>query len=273
VASRYEPHNFVIVGTDTLGIAHVAPILKSVGAERNIEVTILDPTGDVTASSLAEFKFAGGGNSAPRLLVVDASRVQRQQATDIADMVQSLRKRKQGHLVVVYGASGVEAASSFLNRTSVDGTRVIHLEKWSGDGIRSWHDNPFTTPEARSQLLTHSGGWPELVERAVADVANRGISNAEEWQRLSNFPPNADSAAKFLHRTGIGEHIRGLLTEWAAFGSTDHEPIADIAEVLGRDTDEMRTIAKNLALLGVINARNDEYMIDPVVMRALRTLA
>lgn len=273
VTSKYEPDNFVIVGTEALGIADVAPVLESVGAERHIEVTVLDGASDLTAPSLAEFKFAGGGHSAPRLLVVDACRVSPQQAADIIDAVQSLRKRGQGHLVVVYGADGVHTASSFFNRPSVVDTRVIALEKWSGDGIRSWHDNPFTTPEARSQLLTHSGGWPELVERAVVDVANRGISYSEEWRRLSNFPPDADKAAEFLRRTGIGDQIRGLLTEWAAFNSNDYEPIADIAEVLGRHTDDMRAIATDLTLLGVINARNDEYMIDPVVMRALRAPA
>jgi hypothetical protein len=251
----------------------VAPVLALVGAERNTEVTILDGTGDITATSLADFKFAGSGNRAPRLLVVDASRVQPQRATDIAEMVQSLRKRGQGHLVLVYGANGADAAESFCARPSVVETQMISLKKWSGDGIRSWHDNPFTTPESRSHLLTHSGGWPQLVERAVDDVATRGISNAQEWQLLSDFPPNADTAAEFLRRAGVDDQIRGPLGEWAAFGSTDYEPIADITEVLGRDADDMRAFATNLTLLGIVNDRNDEYMIDPVVMRALHALA
>jgi hypothetical protein len=272
VNSKYEPHNFVIVGTEALGIANVAPVLESVGEERNTEVTVLDGASDFLTSSLADFKFAIGGHSAPRLLVVDASHVPPQQSADIVDAVQSLRKREHGHLVVVYGAEGVDAANSFFNRPNVVDTRRINLEKWSGDGIRSWHDNPFTTPEARSQLLSHSGGWPELVERAVVDVANGGISYSEEWQRLSNFPPDADEAVKFLRRTGIGDHVRELLIEWAAFNSTDYESIADVADVLGRDSDDMRAVANELTQLGVIDAHNDAYMIDPVVMRALLAL-
>jgi hypothetical protein len=270
VASKYEPHNFVIVGSDALGVSHVAPVLEMVGAERSTEVTVVDGSSEAIAASLAEFKFAGGGNSARRLLVVDASRVSRQQAAVVADAAQSLGKRAQGHLVVVYGPDSIDAATDCSQRLD---TRPIALKKWSGDGIRSWHDNPFTTPEARSQLLAHSGGWPELVELAVAEVANEGISHAEEWQRLSTFPADAEAAATFVRGTGIGDETRGLLTEWAAFGSTDHEQIADIAEVLDRDIDDMRAIAMNLTLLGIINSCNDEYMIDPVVMRALRALA
>jgi Cdc6-like AAA superfamily ATPase len=273
VTAKYEARNFVIVGSEALGISHVAPILKSVGAERHVEVVALDGTGDITVPKLTEFKFAGGGTRGPRLFVIDASGVQSQQAAHIAETVEALPRRGQGHLVVLFGASGIDAANSFATVSNAVDTQVISLKKWSGDGIRSWHDNPFTTPEARSQLLTHSGGWPQLVEQAVADVANRGISNAEECQLLSTFPPNSDSAAEFLRNTGLDDRFRGVLSEWAAFGSTDHEAIADIADVLGRDVDDMRTIATNLALLGIINTRNDEYMIDPVVMRALHALA
>ena len=272
VMTKYEPaRNFVIVGSDALGITDVARVVKSVGDERATDVTISSADGDIR-TQLSRFKFAGGGNSAPRLLLIDASRANPQQSAEIATAVQSMRRRGQGHLVVVYGTDGTDAASHLIESRSVVDTRPINLEKWSGDGIRSWHDNPFNTPADRRQLLIQSGGWPELVERAVTDVSNRGISHAEEWDRLSSFPADEDAAHRFLHSVGVGLRAREILTQWAQLGSTSHERIADIAEVLDLGASDMHAIATGLARLGALNERHDEYMIDPVVTRALSKL-
>ncbi|MEU2254429.1 hypothetical protein ABZ540_14810 [Nocardia xishanensis] len=274
VKAKYDPAgNFVIVGSEALGITDVARVLKSVSEERAVNVTVLDAVGDDVQSQLSEFKFAGGGNSAPRLLVVDASCAVWQQAAAISTAVRAMRKRERGHLVVVYGADGIAAARDLHEASGEVETTLINLAKWSGDGIRSWHDNPFNTPGDRRELLTHSGGWPELVERAVADVSNRGISHAEAWERVSDFPENKAAATGFLRSAGVGDYARGVLFQWAELGSTTYERIADIADVLDRDQDDMHAMASDLAALGVLNEYHDEYAIDPVVVRALSRLA
>lgn len=272
VKSKYEAANFTVIGSLALGIEHVWRVLKSVGEERAIDVTVLDASTDDALPALSRFKFAGGGSSAPRLFVVDAAMLLRQAALDLARGVHSLRKRGHGHLVVVFGAAGLDAARELVSAPDGIQTTAIHLDKWSGDGIRSWHDNPFNTPGDRRELLTHSGGWPELVERAVADVSNRGISHGEEWERLSNFPEHEEAAKRFLESVGVTDHIRNILMPWIELGSASFERIADIAAVLDREVDEMRSLAADLAALGVLNERHEEYAIDPVVARALGRL-
>ena len=273
VKAKYEPPlNHVVTGSTALGIHDVARVLKSVGDGRAVDITMLDPENDDVASVLASFKFVGNGPSAPRVLVVDAARADAQQADAIAVAVQSMRKRGQGHLVIVYGVDGISAADRLLENRSVVQTRVVNLQKWSGDGIRSWHDNPFNTPADRRELLRQSGGWPELVERAVADVSDRGISHAEEWERLSTFPDNDTAANNFLQSVGVGDNAREILTRWAHLDSTSYERLDDVADVIDCDINELRVMTFALVRRGVIDEFHDEYMIDPVVARALTTL-
>ncbi|WP_067510122.1 AAA family ATPase [Nocardia puris] len=273
VKTKYEAANFAIVGSHALGVTDVARVLKSVGDERAIDVTVIDAahSADIVFN-LSQFKFAGSGSSVPRMLVVDASETPPQQTRALADAVRSMRGRAHGHLVVVLGASGLGAARALAENAHGTTTTVVQLGKWSGDGIRSWHDNPFNTPSDRRELLTHSGGWPELVERAVSDVSNRNISHSEEWARLSEFPEHEDAARAFLERVGVTDRDRSVLTPWLELGSASYERISDIAEVLESDFDEMNEIAVDLATLGVLDERHEEYAIDPVVARALNRL-
>lgn len=274
VKIKYSPvRNFVIIGSGALGITEVARILKSVGEERAIDVTVHDPSAGGSATPLPDgFRFAGAGNSAPRLLVVDASRASTSEATAIADAVRAMKKRSQGYLVVAYGVNGIAAAQKLLGARGELETHLISLGKWSGDGIRSWNDNPFNTPADRRELLTHSGGWPELVERAVSAVSNRGISHAEEWERLSSFPTDEAAAVTFLDSVGVNRRAREILSAWVELGSTGYERIDDVADVLDCDVDEMRSLAADLTLLGVLDERHDEYAVDVVVARAVSRL-
>ncbi|QDC13201.1 hypothetical protein [Rhodococcus ruber] len=269
VSTKYEARNYVVLGSDALGIRKVAGVLKSLESDRNLDISIVKSESTGSLSMLREFKFSGPGTSRPRILVFDASAATPSEAADIALAVRSLRKRGSGHLILLLGPGGIDAARSFTRGQSVVRTDVIELKKWSGDGIRSWRDNPFTSPELQSNLLAHSGGWPDLVERAVHEV-DRGRSHSDEWARLAAFPRSRDEAEQFLAEIGINQDQRSLLAEWASFESTDFEPVIDIADVLGRNLDSLRDTVAFLVTLGAVNERNGDYMVDPVVMRALR---
>lgn len=268
---RHNLTNIVVVGSDALGISTVAPILHTVGADRHITVTVLDGKDPELRAKLDAFRFLpGGGGKKATLLVIDGSRLDCDRAADVAETVQALRKRSQGHLIVVYGTDGADAAIRLAQQSQVS-TTMVTLEKWSGDGIRSWHDNPFSSPAERRELLDRSGGWPDLVEQAVADVVDGGISPSGAWEKLSDFPTDPAEAAEFLDRVGVAEHIRGMLTEWAAC-ELGYEPPTDIAAVLERDSDGVRSILDAVRMFGIVNERDDQFRLDPVVARALRSL-
>ena len=101
----------------------------------------------------------------------------------------------------------------------------------------------------------------------------RGVSHAEEWERLSQYPYDLATAQHFLANAGVDQHTRALLAEWNSLNPTSFERPDDIADVLGHDPDEMKSVVANLAVLGVVEEHQDEYKIDPVVARALHRLA
>lgn len=270
---KYEALDFVVVGGESLGISDVTPVLTQVGSERGAHVTVVDVASNDVATVLNEFRWAGGGTSAPRVVVLDGSRVSPRQADDVAAEIGSMRGRQHGHLILVLGRGGADTVSRCRHDWAGTKTKLIALEKWSGDGIRSWHDNPFNTPADRHELLHHSGGWPELVERAVVDVATRSVSYAQQWDRLSSFPEDAAIAATFLKRVGVDQSQLPLLIAWAELGSSTYESVEDIASVLDRDVNEIRSLADCLTLIGAVNEHQGEFVVDPVVARAVTKLA
>lgn len=273
VKKKYEAHNFVVVGGQSLGISDVTSVLTQVGAERGTQVTVIDSARDDVATALNEFRWAGGGTSSPRAVVVDGARMDPQQAEAIANAADSVIRREHGHLILVLGPGGAEITRRRRHDWASADTKLITLEKWSGDGIRSRHDNPFNTPADRHDLLRHSGGWPELVEQTVVDVATRSVSYAEQWNRLSSYPENTEVATTFLRRVGVDEPHLPLLTAWAELESTTYESVVDIAFVLDRDVAQIRSLAENLTMIGAVNEHQGEFVIDPVVARAVNMLA
>ena len=272
VQKKYPALDFVVIGSEALGVTHVAPVLKSVGNERGTDVTILDGSSEGAAAAISTFKWTSGGVGAPRALVIDASRANTDHSDEVRQAILSVRHRTAGHLIVVYGPNGLGAADSLTEGPSAAGVKLVTLEKWSGDGIRSWHDNPFNTPADRRELLKQSGGWPDLVERAVTEVTNRGIGHTEEWQRLSGFPESPDTARSFLTSAGIADRHIPILLQWAQLDSQNYELISDVAAVLDygpEKLDELGSLAADLTRLGAVHECNGEYMIDPVVARAV----
>jgi hypothetical protein len=268
VKRRYEARDFVIVGSVALSVDKVGRVLESVGQERNIDVTIRPVAGEDARRVLSEFKFAGGGNSVPRLLVLDASTLDSSGAAAAAEAILAMPARQHGHLAVIFGAQGFAAAKSIVNKGNRSAVELIRLAKWSGAGLRSWHDNPFASPAQRSDLLGSSGGWPELVERAISGVS-KGGSQSEELTRLSNYPEDRDTATAFLDATGFDQGDCGSLAPWADLGPELFGSIFDIAAVLEMDPATLSAKVDDLELLGIVNRQKEGYAIDPVVCRAL----
>ncbi|MEV3963536.1 hypothetical protein AB0M34_22035 [Nocardia sp. NPDC050193] len=267
VTNRYPATNFVVVGTEALGVTTVADVLKEVCTDRGVAVEIVDADTSVVHAAMTR---PGKGKNR-YVVIVDATGADTEQADAVTRIVQSAQKRQGRHLVVVFGATGVASARALAEARLITTVELIALEKWSGDGIRSWHDIPFDSPADRRELIERSGGWPDLVERAVTYVNNRGISNARACEDLSAFPGDRETARTFLSRVGLEGPIDSMLTYWAELDS--YEPITDIADLLDTETDELWALVADFVLLGIVNDRNGSYMVDPVVARAIQTLA
>jgi hypothetical protein len=271
VKNRYEAHNFVIFGSKALGVSEVGRVLKQLEVDRAVDVTLKAVTAASINEELMAFRFAGGGSSAPRLLVLDASEVDDfSDLESIVDAVQSTQSRQQGHLAIVFGRTGIPHVTEAEQlKSSGTPTTVIRLRKWTGAAIRAWHDNPFNSRADREQLLRLSGGWPRLVEGGVANVSNHGKSSSEEWDYLLNYPDDHAAASAFLDSAGVLEDDIILLSQWAHLGPAVFEPISDVAAVLERSPSELSALAADLEMLGLLNERQGGFALDAVVYRAI----
>ncbi|MCY1658271.1 hypothetical protein OVA21_13860 [Dietzia sp. SL131] len=268
---KYDtPRDFVIVGSRELRLDLVSEVLHQVAVERDVEMTILEAS-ETTGADAAAFAFSGAGASRPRLLLVDATRADLALAESVAVGLKKLRNRAAGHLVVVFPADAVSVAVDFADhQTSVSKT-LIPLEKWSGDGVRAWHDIPFATPPERKRLVDLTGGWPRLIEKAVM-AASGGKSLEDSFRIVETFPASAAQAIEFLEACGVNETSRRMLGQWAELASAEFELVDVVADILDQDPDELRSLAVELSTLGVVNEHANKYQIDPVVVRALQAV-
>ncbi|MFC8044123.1 ATP-binding protein [Nocardia sp. NPDC057353] len=268
VSHKYDSSNFVVVGSAALGIGDVHTVLRAVAGERNVDLTVQQGVPPDVPALIEAFRFAGTGTSAPRALVIDASGADQASACRLAAGLRGLAKRRRGHLIAVFGADGVTAAQSL----SGSGPRFtsIRLERWSGDAIRAWHDNPLNTPTERKKLLGVSSGWPQLVERAVVEVSSTDLSHAQVCDILADFPESRDRAEEFLRDVGVRDDQRTVLSHWAQLGDDARARIEVVAAVLERPVQEVQRVAQRLEVIEVLAERDGEYAIDPVVYRALR---
>lgn len=268
---RYEARTFSIVGSDALGINDVTTVLAEVANERNLDVQIIDGETDNVGIELGSFKFSSPGAARPRILVINATMAHHATADRIAQAVAMMPRRNRGHLVVVFGPAGVTAALRMQEMPSE--AIMIPLQKWSGDGLRAWIDNPLSArADERKVLLTHSGGWPELVASAVRAVSG-GSSLKEQWEHLGAFPSNSADADQFLRNVGLADEHRYLLRQWTQLVEPgDFQPLGDIADIIGADVAETQGIADELAVLGILTEWRGTYAVDRVVARAVHAL-
>lgn len=271
VRRKYDtPRDFVIVGSRELRVDLVPEVLRQVAMERDVEGMTLEAS-DTTGAEAAAFAFSGAGASRPRLLLIDATSADLALAETVAVGLKKLRNRAAGHLVVVFPAEAVSVAVDFAHHQTSVNKSLIPLEKWSGDGVRAWHEIPFATPQERKRLIELTGGWPRLIEKAVT-AASGGKSLEDSFRNVETFPARAPQAVEFLESCGVDEASRRMLGRWAEVASDEFEPVDVVADILDHDPDELRSLAIKLSTLGVVNEHANEYQIDPVVVRALQVV-
>lgn len=271
VRRKYDtPRDIVIVGSRELRVDLVPEVLRQVAVEREIEVTTLEASA-TTGADVAAFSFSGAGASRPRVLLVDATRADLALAESVAVGLKKLRNRAAGHLVVVFPAEAVSVAVSLADHQTSVGKTLIALEKWSGDGVRAWHDIPFATPPERKRLIDVTGGWPGLIEKAVT-AASGGKSLEDSFRSVESFPASAAQADEFLEACGVSASVLRRLGQWAEIASAEFESVDVVADILDQDPDEFRSLAVELLTLGVVNERANKFQIDPVVIRALQAV-
>ncbi|WP_447925554.1 hypothetical protein [Georgenia muralis] len=256
----------VILGSPATGVDRVWDTLTAVAAERELQLEGLH---------LEEATRAMSSKSRNSLMTI---RLEEAKGTEVGSAVTLLAGARGGGPggIIILGATGVEALlSDGLERR----VKLVPLRPWTEEGLRGWHDSPFGTAEQRSHLLTVSGGWPTLVERAMGQ-ASAGESVDKVIDNLANFPTSSAESAAFLAAVGVRRPLLNeLLTNWAMLADSG-EALSDrdiaAAATLDDGARDYRTQfgrwLRELELLQIARATSDRWVLDVVVQRSIQGL-
>ncbi|MEU2549403.1 hypothetical protein ABZ618_28920 [Streptomyces roseolus] len=167
---------------------------------------------------------------------------------------------------------------------------VVHPERWSLNSLRAWPESPFTSPDDRRNLFRVTGGWPVLVELAMAKV-RLGKRQQDVLKELLAEMASPQRAEGHLKLAGLDASDVARLTAWAQFyEEEDHETgkavagpgdlqaafvaagIFDESEA-ERALEEAERFLARLDRIGVLDVVEDgSSTIDPVTFRALKAI-
>ncbi|MGX5654083.1 hypothetical protein ACWKWC_04855 [Geodermatophilus nigrescens] len=251
----------VVVGSPALGLDRVARVLQTVAGDREHTVTVTGP------DDLHPVTVRGSHVIERRpLIVVDCSAADSEATQAALLAVGDAHRQRLGKRAVLVGPSGLDALSQHDPRMIT----VIPLGRWTSEGLRSWNDNPFASPEHREALLRASGGWPGLVEAAVAEAGSRSTV-VDVVEHVRAFPGDLPTATAFLGDVGLsGSPDLPLVRTWAQV-TLDGERVGrpDLADLLELPPGALERLLTRLGWLGVIGDVDDAPVLDTVVRRAL----
>lgn len=252
--SKGEPYVKVVAGTRALGLERVTNAVHRAAAERPVRVVDVD----VEPSTLRD-QISGADGTHLLLDLCTTDDAARRTALSV------LSESSETYVTVVLPASDIP-----LDAEKFDWP-VLHLRRWSLEGLQSWHDSPFS----RQLLKDNTGGWPSLVEEAVSLVM-RGASTENALQSIRADLSNPTIAAEFLNDTSVPVALAIQWLEW--FASEDssgaveltHASLDDLRTAFGVDAAHL---IEQLQLLDVVDERPDGWVLDQAVASATRAVS
>ncbi|MFI5796573.1 hypothetical protein [Streptomyces sp. NPDC051677] len=173
-------------------------------------------------------------------------------------------------------AAGVEQAAG-----------VVHPERWNLNSLRAWPESPFTSPDDRRNLIQVTGGWPVLVELAMAKV-RLGKRRQDVFEELLAEMAGPQKAAAHLQLAGLDSSDVTRLTAWAQFYEEDDHGAGEaitgpsdlqaafIAAGLFDESEAERALEAaeqflaRLDRISVLDVIEKGSTLDPVTFRALK---
>lgn len=150
------------------------------------------------------------------------------------------------------------------------GWPVVPLQRWSLEGLQSWHESPFR----RQELKSATGGWPHLVERAIALVMH-GAPHESALASIGAEVRDPAGAREFLEGAGVDIALVSSWLEWFGTGGESGSiavtpaTLDDLSAAFGSDAGR---IVERMQILDVIDESPDGWSLDPVVALATHSL-
>jgi hypothetical protein len=230
----------VVAGTQALGVNRVSASLDQVKRDGRAAGAELRPLPNTTPASLVS---AAGRVTRQTVFVADLRHSTGSQLRELMDAAPEAHEIAQHPIVIVLV---VDTASAPVWARSND---LLELSRVDAAGLNLWIDEtnaPFHTAEDQKALLDMTGGWPSLVEEALAspseDIVAPGRANIDV---LRDRLLDSDGRVELVASAGVGlddqpvtTALRAALTialDLTAGGGASLETISDL--LVDADTD------------------------------------
>jgi hypothetical protein len=245
----------IVTGSRALAIDRAAQVVQDVAVEQQIPCDLV---------SAEEVGSAVGHARTRRHLIVDLSGDDTPQA-DLTALCAMLVARNHVTATVIVGPPSLP-----LPRELAQSGEVISARRWSIEGLRSWYESPFNSPDLRKRLYRVTSGWPLLVERTMREIdSGKSPDDALAWivRQLSD----PAFARAHLVACGIDETIAD---RWAASqaltgddGLIEAFPasLEELTEALKTDASD---VIERLAALDLVESTEDGWVLDRAVITA-----
>src|SRR6266568_3202920 len=243
----------IVTGSKALTVDRAARVIQDVAAEQQIKCQLVR-AGDIDS--------AIAGARARLHVVVDLSGGDCA-AADLPALCTRLASRHQITATVIVGPAELPVPADAIGTSDLITTR-----RWSIEGLRSWHESPFDTPDLRARLYRVTSGWPRLVEETMRAIT-LGKSPAGALDQIIGQLADPGFAQSHLAACGIE---REVAARWAASlalpgddGLVEAFPasLAELTEVLGTDAEE---VIERLQALDLVEFTPDGWALDRVVV-------
>ena len=245
----------VVTGSEALTVDRAARVIQDVAAEQGIKCQLV---------RLADVNSAIAGARVRLHVVVDLSGADCA-AANLPALCTRLASRHQVTATVIVGPAGLP-----FPRETVEPGDLIPTRRWSIEGLRSWHESPFDTPDLRARLYRVTSGWPRLVEETMRAITH-GKSPDDALDQIISQLAEAGFARSHLAACGIEPQ---LAASWAGSlalpgddGLVEAFP-ASLAELTGVLATDAAEVVERLQALDLVESTPDGWVLDRTVAAA-----
>ncbi|HEY0640509.1 MAG TPA: hypothetical protein VGD67_23005 [Pseudonocardiaceae bacterium] len=256
----------VLVGSQALGVDRVQTALREYCGARQLDYRH-ERSGAEVSKALTAL-----GHAAGRSRTVILADLRGRSVVEVLATRERLEQSRNPVTAIVIADPTAELAAA---------VEPVRLTRWTANSLRSWPECPYAVPDDRRRLIAVTGGWPRLVEEAIAGVVMRGATRETALAAVSGVADDALKAERLLTDAGLGDELRDALVPWLDYFDVGKwVSQADAVELLGPDP---ATAERRLAELGMLDLLDhveaeqapDRLMmglvLDTVVHRCLRT--
>jgi hypothetical protein len=252
----------LVCGTPALGIDRVEHAIGEYAEIRECRLAVVRTADE--ASRVGAQKPPKG----KRLVVV--ADLRSRPPDEIPRVWRHLAERTKNTSTASVVLTGCGNSTTVLAHINVEPTQ---LHRWTSDSVRSWPECPFTVPADRRRLIEATGGWPVLVERAIAGVVQHGWTREDALRRIEDLTTDPQKAARLLTQAGLDDGLIRRIRPWIDYVDIgDQASRQDILDVFQDDAAGADTLLRELDLMALWDHSNDGTRLDLVIHRCLRTV-